>query len=246
VIDAASVFNYIESREELMFGECSPNPAAFEKRKDYVVGIPRAFSVYTLWPFYSWFFHSLGIEVKLSDEILQEGVAKVESAYCFPAEIAHGAVQSIIESEADFIFVPHFRDMPSYENEVHANFCPITQSLPYYIKKAFTEIDDRMILAPIISFKYGKDKALEGMLELASQLEVSENEIEKAFKIAYTKQEEFFEKYKNLGIEAIGRARKADHPVIAVLGRPYNAFTKDANMGIPKKIHKQGIFNNTV
>lgn len=240
VIDEASVFNYIDAREDLMFGECSPNPAALEKRKDYVVGIPKAFSVYTLWPFYSWFFHTLGIEVKLSEEILQEGVAKVESAYCFPAEIAHGAVQSIIESEADFIFVPHFRDMPSYEDEVHANFCPITQSLPYYIKKAFTELDDRKILAPIISFKYGKDKALEGLFEMAPQLEVSENDIENAFKIAYRKQEEFFEKYKALGIEAIEKARKSEHPVITVLGRPYNAFTKDANMGIPKKFTSRG------
>jgi len=240
VIDENSVFNYIDAREDLMFIECAPDPAKLEKRKDYIVGIPRAFSVYTLWPFYSWFFHSLGIEVKLSDEILQEGVAKVESAYCFPAEIAHGAVQSIINSEADFIFVPHFRDMPSYEKEVHANFCPITQSLPYYIKKAFTEVTDNMILSPIISFKYGTEKALEGMLELSTQLDVSKSEIEKAFKIAYKKQEDFFEKYKTLGIEAMEKAKKADHPVIAVLGRPYNAFTKDANMGIPKKFTSRG------
>ena len=240
IIDENSIFNYIDAREELMFGECSPNPATLEKKKEYVVGIPRAFSVYTLWPFYSWFFHSLGIEVKLSEEILQEGVAKVESAYCFPAEIAHGAVQSIIKSRADFIFVPHFRDMPSYENDVHANFCPITQSLPYYIKQAFTELDDRTILSPIISFKYGKEKALEGMLELAGQLDISKNEIEKAFKIAYKKQEDFFSKYKALGIEAMEKAKKADHPVIALLGRPYNAFTKDANMGIPKKFTSRG------
>ncbi len=240
VIDENSVFNYIDAREELMFGECSPNPAALEKKKDYVVGIPRAFSVYTLWPFYSWFFHSLGIEVRLSDEILQEGVAKVESAYCFPAEIAHGAVQSIIKSGADFIFVPHFRDMPSYEDEVHANFCPITQSLPYYIKQAFTEIKDSAILSPIISFKYGKEKALEGMLELSGQLNVSKSEIERAFKIAHRKQEEFFTKYKALGNEALEKARKADRPVIALLGRPYNAFTKDANMGIPKKFTSRG------
>jgi len=240
VIDEGSIFNYIDVREELMFGECSPNPATFERRKDYVVGIPKAFSVYTLWPFYSWFFHTLGIEIKLSDEILQEGIAKVESAYCFPAEIAHGAVQSIIESEADFIFVPHFRDMQSYDESVHANFCPITQSLPYYIKKAFSEIDESKILAPVISFKYGTEKALEGMIELSSQLEISAVEIEKAFRIAHNKQEEFFAKYKALGLEAVEKARKSDHPVIAVLGRPYNAFTKDANMGIPKKFTSRG------
>jgi len=239
-IDEASIFNYIDTRDHLMFTEMAPPAEKFERRKDYVVGIPRAFSVYTLWPFYSWFFHTLGIETKLSEEILPEGVARVESAYCFPAEIAHGAVQSIIESGTEFIFVPHFRDMPSYEEDVHANFCPITQSLPYYIKKAFTEIDDEKLLSPIVTFKYGIEKALKGFLELAPQLEVPENEIERAFRVAYKKQQEFFSIYREMGIEALERARKADHPVIAILGRPYNAFTKDANMGIPKKFTSRG------
>lgn len=239
-IDESKIFNYIDAREHLMFTEFSPDRETFERKKDYTVGIPMAFSVYTLWPFYSWFFHTLGIEVKLSQSISQEGVAKVESAYCFPAEIAHGAVQSIIDTDTDFIFVPHFRDMPSYEDGIHANFCPITQSLPYYIKKAFSEINDDRLLSPIVSFKYGTEKALEGLLELSTQLDVPENEIEKAFRTAYRKQQEFFRKYKALGKEAIEKARQADQPVIALLGRPYNAFTKDANMGIPKKFTSRG------
>lgn len=240
VINEAAVFNYIDVRDELMFREMAPSPESFERKKDYVVGVPKAFSVYTLWPFYSWFFHSLGIEARLSEEILPEGVARVESAYCFPAEIAHGAVQSVINSDADFIFVPHFRDMPSYEENVHANFCPITQSLPYYIKKAFSEVAEEKILSPVVTFKYGTEKALEGFLELRSQLGVSGAEIERAFRIAYKKQQEFFQRYSALGKEALERARKADHPVIALLGRPYNSFTKDANMGIPKKFTSRG------
>jgi len=240
IIEEDKIFNYIDIREKLMFGECSPAPDTFVQKKDYTVGIPRAFSVYTLWPFYSWFFHSLGIKVHLSQEILPEGIARVESAYCFPAEIAHGAVQAIIESGSDYIFVPHFRDMPSYQEEVHANFCPITQSLPYYIKKAFSEIPDDRVLSPIVSFKYGKEKALEGFMDMSVQLGVSKGEIQKAFNLAYKKQQDFFTKYKHLGIEAVERARKAEHPVIAVLGRPYNAFTRDANMGIPRKFTSRG------
>lgn len=239
-INEAAVFNYIDARDELMFKEMAPSGESFERKKDYIVGIPKAFSVYTLWPFYSWFFHTLGIETRLSEDILQEGVARVESAYCFPAEIAHGAVQSIINSEAEFIFVPHFRDMPSYEEDVHANFCPITQSLPYYIKKAFTEVDESRILSPVVTFKYGTEKALEGFMEMAPQLGVSTYEIDRAFKIAYKKQQEFFSRYRELGLEALEKARKAEHPVIALLGRPYNSFTKDANMGIPKKFTSRG------
>jgi len=107
-----------------MFTECAPSPDDFIKRRDFTVGIPKAFSVYTLWPLYSWFFHYLGIEAHLTEEICHTGIARTEGTYCFPAEIAHGAVQDAVNRGYDYIFVPHFRDMDSYEDTIHANFCP--------------------------------------------------------------------------------------------------------------------------
>lgn len=240
VIDETQVFNYIEKRDEMMFGEFSPNPETFVKKTNFSVGIPRAFSVYTLWPLYSWFFHELGIEYRLSSKISPEGIARVESAYCFPAEIAHGAVQDIVDIGSDYIFIPHFRDMPSYEDDIHANFCPITQALPYYIKKAFPEVAEERVLSPIVSFKYGLEKAVEGFIEVGRQLGISERDVRNAFEVANRKQNSFLDAYKKMGENAILRARESKHPVIAVLGRPYNAFTKDANMGIPLKFTSRG------
>ncbi len=239
-IDESAVFNYIEKREELIFGECAPKKEDFVKKKDFTVGVPRAFAVYTLWPLFSWFFHSLGIEVKLSEEVSHEGVARTEGSYCFPAEIAHGAVQNILDMGLDYVFVPHFRDLESYEDDVHANFCPITQSLPYYIKKAFPEIDENKFLSPVVSFKFGREKALEGFLAMGPQLGVSERDIRVAFDLGCVKQQEFMDAYRRMGEEAFRRAAAHAHPVIAVLGRPYNAFTRDANMGIPMKFTTRG------
>ncbi len=239
-IDEATVYNYIDKREHLIFTECAPKKEDFVKKRDFIVGVPKAFSVYTLWPLYSWFFHTLGIEARLSEEISHDGIARTEGSYCFPAEIAHGAVQNIINSAYDYVFVPHFRDLESYEDEVHANFCPITQSLPYYIKKAFPEIDAARFLAPIVSFKFGFEKALEGFVEMGIQLGISERETRQAFEAACAKQDEFWERYRRMGVEAYERAAKEKHPVIAILGRPYNAFTRDANMGIPLKFTTRG------
>lgn len=238
--DESRVFNYVEKRNELMFTECAPDPATFKKKKDYVIGMPMAFSVYTLWPLYSWFFHELGIEIKISETIEHDGIARTEGSYCYPAEIAHGAVQSVFNDNVDFIFVPHFRDMPSYEKDIHANFCPITQSLPYYIKKAFSDIPADRFLTPVVSFKYGFETALEGFTSMAEQLGISESEIRRAFTIAETKQQLFNEKCHEMGVVALKEAREAQRPVIALLGRPYNAFTKDANMGIPLKFTSRG------
>jgi predicted CoA-substrate-specific enzyme activase len=239
-IDESAVFNYIEKREHLMFHECAPNKEDFVKKHDFIVGVPMAFSVYTLWPLYSWFFHSLGIEVRLSEEISHDGVARTEGSYCFPAEIAHGAVQDILNSGLDYIFVPHFRDLESYTDEVHATFCPITQALPYYIMKAFPEIDEKKFLAPIVSFKFGMEKALEEFITMGGRLGVSERDVRRAFNIGCKKQEEFWDRYRQMGSEAYAQAAAANHPVIAILGRPYNAFTRDANMGIPLKFTTRG------
>lgn len=235
-----AVTDWVHERFDLMFVRCAPDPATFEKKRDYVIGIPRAFSVHTLYPFYSWFFHTLGIRTFLSDEVDHDGVARAESTYCFPAEIAHGAVEDCWKKGADYIFVPHFRDMPSYETTVHANFCPITQALPYYIKKAFPDIPADKILDTVVSFKFGREKALEHFLALGERLGIGESEITKSFDLACAKQDDYFKRAADIGKRALEEARAADRPVIAILGRPYNAFTAEANMGIPRKFTTRG------
>jgi len=239
------VFDYVEKRQKMLFEEFAA-PANNEQltvnneKRNFVIGIPRAFSVHTLYPLYSWFFHELGIKTFLSSEVAHGGVARAEAQYCFPAEIAHGAVQDCLDKGADFVLLPHFRDMPSYEKNVHANFCPITQALPYYMKKAFPDIDNKKWLPLVVSFKFGEGKALELFCEMTNLLGISEAETKTAFDKAWAKQKEYFEAAEKMGLQALEDARNANRPVIALLGRPYNAFTPEANMGIPRKFTTRG------
>ena len=236
------VFDYVEKRQKLLFEEYAAPKENKEGliQRDYIVGIPSALSVHSLYPLYSWFFYELGIKTFLSNEIAQEGLAKAESEYCFPAEIAHGAVQDCLDKGADFVLLPHFRDMPSYEKKVHANFCPITQALPYYIEKAFPNVDKRKWLPLVVSFKFGDEKALELFQLMNERLGISVEETRSAFNKALAKQKDYFNAAKKLGEQALEEARKADKPVIAILGRPYNAFAPEANMGIPRKFSSRG------
>jgi predicted CoA-substrate-specific enzyme activase len=257
----APVFDYVEKRQRMLFEEFAApakseairvdsddpvvaalpdTPYSPQYKRNFVVGIPRAFSVHTLYPLYSWFFHELGIKTFLSTEVAHAGVARAESTYCFPAEIAHGAVQDCLDKGADYVLLPHFRDMPSYEEEVHANFCPITQSLPYYIDKAFPDVDKKRWLPLVVSFKFGEGKALELFNLMTEKLGIGAAETEAAFTKALAKQQAYFDAIKKLGEEALEDARRANRPVIALLGRPYNAFTAEANMGIPRKFTTRG------
>ncbi|MCL2078637.1 MAG: acyl-CoA dehydratase activase-related protein [Oscillospiraceae bacterium] len=246
------VFDYVEKREKLLFEEFAPPAYADDQAdgerpdcvtappRDFTVHIPRALSVHTLYPLYAWFFYKLGIKTVLSEEIPREGAARCESGYCYPAEIAHGAVQDCINKNADYILLPHFRDMQSYEADVHANFCPLTQGLPYYIEKAFPDVDKEKWLPLVVSFKFGYEKALELFTQMGDKLKIGKDEVKAAFDIALSKQNEYFKAAKNLGIKALEDAKNADRPVIALLGRPYNAFTPEANMGIPRKFTTRG------
>jgi predicted CoA-substrate-specific enzyme activase len=235
------VFDYVEKRQKMLFEEfAAPAGGSPPYKRGYTIGIPRAFSVHTLYPLYSWFFHELGIKTFLSTGVAHAGIARAESTYCFPAEIAHGAVQDCLDKGADYVLLPHFRDMPSYEDEVHANFCPITQALPYYIEKAFPDVDKKRWLPLVVSFKFGDEKALELFTIMTERLGISEAETKAAFQTALSKQLSYFEAVHKMGIEAMKDARNASRPVIATLGRPYNAFTPEANMGIPRKFTTRG------
>ncbi len=238
VIHDEEVVDFVEKRNELLFGECAPRETPHNA--SITVGIPLCFSAYTLWPLYSWFFNTLGVAIVTSDEISEEGKAKVESAYCFPAEIAHGAVKNILDKNVDYIFLPHIKEMQSYQKDARATFCPITQGLPYYIQKAFDDIPKEKILSPVLSFNLSDEITEASFVNIALTLGFSREEGRNAFRLALEKQREYFKKAKDLGTQALEFARTLQKPAIAILGRPYNAFTKDANMGIPKKYTSMG------
>jgi len=239
-IRSSEVVDYTQERTRMLFEEFAPSPDTFQAKSSYIVGVPVAFSVHSLWPFYSWFFHSLGVRAVLSTKIVPEGIAKQESNYCFPAEIAHGAIQDMLDKGVDYVFLPHFRDMPSME-DVHACVCPLTQGLPFYARHAFGLSDDRM-LRPLVSFNRGFDASRGAFEDIAEKLGFSRTEGSRAYYAGIEHYRRFLAAYKVLGRKVLNEVEEnPDHVYIALLGRPYNAFTRDANMGIPRKFTSQGV-----
>ncbi|MCK5690894.1 activase, partial [Myxococcota bacterium] len=241
-IDEAEVVDYTTVRQQMVFEDFAPNVDDFISRSDKVVGVPRTFSIHSLWPFYSHFFHYLGVRTFLTDDIKQEGLAKMESNYCFPTEIAHGAVQDALDRGADYVFLPHFRDMPSDEKgEVHATTCPLTQGLPYMMRHAFNLSDEKMI-KPLVSFKHGLGSSRVAFEEVAEQLGFSSEDGAMAYNAAIDVYKRFVHAYKELGAKVMSEVQdNPDRNYVVLAGRPYNAFTGDANMGIPRKFTSQGI-----
>ncbi len=234
------VVDYTQQRAQMLFEQFAPDPETLQPRGSAVVGVPMAFSVHSLWPFYAWFFHSLGVRVRTSTRVLPEGIAKQESNYCFPAEIAHGAIQDVLDQGADYLFLPHFRDMPTLE-DVHACVCPLTQGLPFFARQAFG-LDDARVLRPLVSFGPGFDHSREAFEQVAVQLGFSRAAGGRAYDTGVAHYKRFLAAYRQLGRRVLREIEaNPDRVYVALLGRPYNAFTRDANMGIPRKFTSQGV-----
>jgi predicted CoA-substrate-specific enzyme activase len=239
-IHSSEVIDYTQERARMLFEDFTPSQDTFHARSRHVVGVPRAFSVHSVWPFYSWFFHSLGVKTVLSTQIVPEGIAKQESNYCFPAEIAHGAIQDVLDKNVDFVFLPHFRDMPSME-DVHACVCPLTQGLPFYARHAFGLRDDRL-LRPLVSFSRGFEASRGAFEDVAEKLGFSRAEGSRAYDTGVEQYRRFLAAYMEMGRKVLSQVgENPDRVYVALCGRPYNAFTRDANMGIPRKFTSQGV-----
>lgn len=237
-VDDALVIDHVARRGEALFADhgTGVTPAGGP-----LVGVPTTFSVHSLWPFYERFFSELGVRTVRSTKVVPEGVARQESSYCFPVEIAHGGIQDLLDQKVDFLFLPHFRDMPSMEQgKVHACTCPLTQGLPYFAKQAFG-LDESRVLKPVVSFKHGWDACREEFERMAEQLGRSRADGARAFAAGLAHYHEFMAAYHQRGQELLAEMKaNPDRLYVAVLGRPYNAFTRDANMGIPRKFTSRG------
>jgi predicted CoA-substrate-specific enzyme activase len=236
--DATEVVDYTETRRQLYFEKYAP-PRRERSRRRITVGVPEALSVHTLWPAYSTFFDALGCEAQLVSKIDEEGVASCESTFCYPAEIAHGVMQTLRKSDVRWWFLPHFKAMPSMQEDAHACLCPIMQGLPYYLRTALG-LDDRNILRPVLDLGAGLEAAAEEMAGVAERLGFTRADGRRAWARAVARQLACFREGRRIGRRVLEEARTASRPVIVLCGRPYNAFTPMANMGIPRKFLTRG------
>ncbi len=239
-LPSEQVVDYTLERSRMLFEEFAPPPGTLKRKTQRVVGVPMAFTVHSLWPFYAWYFHSLGAEIVPSTKIVPEGIARQESNYCFPTEIAHGAIQDVLDRGVDYVFLPHFRDMPSTE-DVHACVCPLTQGLPYFARQAFG-LRDEQILRPLLSMNEGFEASRHSFEALAVQMGFTRAEGSRAYDAGIDHYQRFLDAYRALGRKVLEEVRQNPERVyVVLLGRPYNAFTRDANMGIPRKFTSQGV-----
>ena len=201
------------------------------------IGIPRALTAHWLYPLYATFFTELGLTVVLSG-VDPAGWLKAHSGFCFPMQIAHGAVLDLVTHGTKIIFLPQVQRMPNPQGARDSYLCPITQASPYVIAKAFP---DATILAPVLDFADGKQVA-KGLVDMAEQqLGIPRPRAQAAYTAAVSAQVQAETSMQALGQEALAEALADGRPAVLLVGRSYNAFPPEASQSIARKLASMGV-----
>ncbi|TEB16069.1 R-phenyllactate dehydratase activator [Pelotomaculum sp. FP] len=205
------------------------------------VSINRSLLVNTLFPLYYNFFYALGFEVVLSKEIDAAGMERRGAEFCYPVEIAHGALAASINAGPDIVFLPHVGSMPVENGIDNRVTCPFVQAEPYYLKAAFEELTNKIVLCPVLKFDKGYRQELDAFVAVGRQLGIPAKFSREAFILAAQAQEDFHHECRETGRSFLAELeQRPGETAVVLFGRPYNAFTRKANMGIPQKFATRG------
>ena len=240
-IDTESL-DLVNIREKLVFEKHS-----IEKGKrllppnNKTVAIDNSLLTNTLYPLYYNFFTALGYEVLLAVEIDAEGVERRGAEFCYPVEIAHGSLMGSIRQDPDIYFLPHVKYMPVINGIETSYTCPFIQAEPYYLKAAFNELKGKVVLSPVLDFSDGYENGQESFIAMGKKLGFQPKLIKEAYAVAVQAQNDFHAECKKIGRDFLAELENQPGGTAVVLfGRPYNAFTKSANKGIPQKFATRG------
>lgn len=204
------------------------------------VGIPRALNMYEDYPFWFTFFTKLGYRVVLSPQashkIYELGIESIPSeSECYPAKLAHGHIQWLINNNVKFIFYPSlFYERNEFKEAGNHFNCPIVTSYSENIKNNVEDLKLKSVdfRNPFIAFDSPEDiypRLIEALPE------VDPKEIVSAVFEAWEEQGRAREDIQKKGEEALEWIEKNHARGIVLAGRPYH-IDPEINHGIPELI----------
>lgn len=237
--------NLFEYKMQRYFGY---TPLDQDAAKRGTIGIPRVLNMYENYPFWFTFFTNLGFRVVLSPastrKIYELGIDSIPSeSECYPAKLAHGHVQWLIDQGVSHIFYP---SVPYERNEFedannHYN-CPIVTSYPENIKNNMDPIvhGDVDFIHPFLSFKNEETLSSRLTEELAEKFSISADEIHKAVHEAWVELASCREDMRRKGKETIQYLDETGNRGIVLAGRPYH-IDPEVNHGLPELVNSYNI-----
>ncbi len=210
------------------------------------VGLPRAMSMLERLPFWKRYFADLGMEAVLSPvtdpRISAAGLELAVAQPCYPVQVAHGHVKSLVDAGVDYVWLPVMADAEAGEGECASHYCPWNQTLPWVLRSVpALEPHAEKFLTPALHFRLGAEQIKKALAETVRRLGVKRRESDRACEAAYTEQREFQRKLMEAGARAMAQLELTGEPGLILAGRGYNIYDRGVNCDIPRKLrHRYG------
>ncbi len=213
-----------------------------------VIGMPRVLNIYENYPFWASFFYDLGFALKLSPlsgrKIYELGMESIPSeSECYPAKLAHGHVQYLINEGIKTVFHPCvFYEHQETENAKNHFNCPIVISYPENLKNNVEAVSDGSVryIRPFIAFT-DLDTVTKRLIEVCrEEWSIPEDEVKRAAERAWKELLSAKADIKKEGERMLAEMRREGGSGIVLAGRPYH-IDPEINHGIPELIASFGL-----
>lgn len=213
-----------------------------------VIGIPRVLNMYENYPYWATFFKELGFAVILSPlsskKIYELGMESIPSeSECYPAKLAHGHAQWLINNGIRRIFHPcvFYEHQETGGAQNHYN-CPMVVSYPENLKNNIEEVTrgDIEYIRPFIAFTTEKTASDRLVRLFCAEMGIPASEVRRAARLAWNEQLNAREDIKKAGREALKNMEAEGGRGIVLAGRPYH-IDPEINHGIPEMIASYGL-----
>ena len=205
------------------------------------IGVPRVLNMYENYPFWATLLGRLGFRVVLSPltsrAIYELGMESIPSeSECYPAKLAHGHIQWLINQGVKTIFYPsvfyEHQEDPGAQN--HFN-CPMVIANPENIANNVEDIDGVRFLKPFLALTSEKVAADRLAHFFEDSFGIAPRKTREAVHAAWADQLRAKEDVRAEGARALQWMQDNGRPGIVLAGRPYHV-DPEINHGIPELI----------
>ena len=207
------------------------------------VGLPFTLGFYEQLPFWHMLFTTLGFRTIISEESSRAmyylGQHTIPSdTVCYPAKLAHGHVENLLDKGVDFIFYPCMSyNLDEGGSDNHFN-CPVVAYYPELLLANNPRLNNDNFIHPYMDLNIRKN--VEKVLAKVLKKYNIKGRIPAAVDAAYEALERYHINVAAKAREIIEQARRENRKIIVLAGRPYH-IDKEINHGIHKLITSLGM-----
>ena len=213
------------------------------KRYRGTVGLPLALGFYEQLPFWHMLFTSLGFRTVISDESSRDmyylGQHTIPSdTVCYPAKLAHGHIENLLDKGVDFIFYPCMSyNIDEGDSDNHFN-CPVVAYYPELLMANNPRLNSKNFIHPYMDLNIRKN-VIKVLGQALGRYNVK-GRIPDAVDKAYEALKSYRNSVSRKAMEIISQARAEGRKIIVIAGRPYH-IDKEINHGIHKLVSSLGM-----